>query len=157
MKISPNLYGRMDGSKFWCFPCFPENSLLCVILRYTVYLFFIDNFCQNIKSLCEQDSMLRIHSKLDRNWQELSVCTEQYNNHIHMILTLDFCRLTWANLNPIRNILNSTKVQLHIGFLMHVWRTQSDRRIFFTEMHFYETFLRQICYLFRKGTNFEIK
>ena len=38
MKISPNLYGRMDGSKFWCFPWFPENSLLCVILCYTVYL-----------------------------------------------------------------------------------------------------------------------
>ena len=37
IKISPNLYGRMDGSKFWCFPWFPENSLLCVILRYTVY------------------------------------------------------------------------------------------------------------------------
>ena len=37
MKISQNLYGRMDGSKFWCFPWFPENSLLCVILRYTVY------------------------------------------------------------------------------------------------------------------------
>ena len=39
MKISPNLYGRMDGSKFWCFPWFPENSLLCVILCYTVYAF----------------------------------------------------------------------------------------------------------------------
>ena len=39
MKISPNLYGRMDGSKFWCFPWFPENSLLCVILRYTVYMY----------------------------------------------------------------------------------------------------------------------
>ena len=38
MKISPNLYGRMDGSKFWCFPWFPENSLLCVIFRYTVYI-----------------------------------------------------------------------------------------------------------------------
>ena len=38
MKISPNLYGRMNGSKFWCFPWFPENSLLCVILRYTVYI-----------------------------------------------------------------------------------------------------------------------
>ena len=32
MKISPNLYGRMDGLKFWCFLWFPENSLLCVIL-----------------------------------------------------------------------------------------------------------------------------
>ena len=38
MKISPNLYGRMDGSKFWCFPWFPEKSLLCVILCYTVYI-----------------------------------------------------------------------------------------------------------------------
>ena len=36
MKISPNLCGRMDGSKFWCFPWFSENFLLCVILRYTV-------------------------------------------------------------------------------------------------------------------------
>ena len=36
MKISPNLYGRKDGSRFLCFPWFPENSLLCVILRYTV-------------------------------------------------------------------------------------------------------------------------
>ena len=38
MKISPNLHGRMDGLKFWCFPWFPENSLLCVKLRYTVYM-----------------------------------------------------------------------------------------------------------------------
>ena len=38
IKISPNLYGRMAGSKFWCFPWFPENSLLCVILCYTVYI-----------------------------------------------------------------------------------------------------------------------
>ena len=37
MKISPNLYDRMDGSKFWCFPWFPKNSWLCIILRYTVY------------------------------------------------------------------------------------------------------------------------
>ena len=37
MKISPNLYGRMDGSKFWWFQWFPENSLQFVILRYAVY------------------------------------------------------------------------------------------------------------------------
>jgi hypothetical protein len=37
IKISPNLYGRLNWSKFCCFPWFPENSLLCVILRYTVY------------------------------------------------------------------------------------------------------------------------
>ena len=43
IKISPNLYGRMDGSKFWCFPWFPENSLLCVILRYTVYVWVPNN------------------------------------------------------------------------------------------------------------------
>ena len=30
--------GRMDESKFWCFFWFPENSLLYVILRYTVYV-----------------------------------------------------------------------------------------------------------------------
>ena len=38
MKTSPNLHGRMDGLKFWCFLWFPENSLVCVILRYTVYV-----------------------------------------------------------------------------------------------------------------------
>ena len=37
MKISPNLYGRLDGSKFWHFLWFPANSLLCVIKHYTVY------------------------------------------------------------------------------------------------------------------------
>ena len=37
-KISPNVYGRMNRSKFWRFPWFPANSLLCVILRYTVYI-----------------------------------------------------------------------------------------------------------------------
>ena len=42
MKISPNLYGRMDESIFWCFPWFPGNFLLCVIYRYTVYpIFFV--------------------------------------------------------------------------------------------------------------------
>jgi hypothetical protein len=45
MKISLNLYGRMNGSKFWCFPWFLENSLLCAILRYTVYLRY---FCTTI-------------------------------------------------------------------------------------------------------------
>ena len=40
LKISPNLYGRMDGSKSWWFPWFLENSFLCVILRYTVYFYF---------------------------------------------------------------------------------------------------------------------
>ena len=38
MKISPNLYGRLDGSKFWRFPWFPAIFLLCVIKRYTVYV-----------------------------------------------------------------------------------------------------------------------
>ena len=36
MKISHKLCDRMDGTQFWCFPWFPANSLLCVILRYTV-------------------------------------------------------------------------------------------------------------------------
>ena len=42
MKISQNLYGRMDGSKFLSFPWLPGNFLLCVILRYTVYVFCSD-------------------------------------------------------------------------------------------------------------------
>ena len=46
MKISPNLYGRMDGSKFWHFPWFPGNFLLCVIYRYTVYF---TNYSQNFQ------------------------------------------------------------------------------------------------------------
>ena len=41
MKISPNLYGRLDGSKFWHFPWFPAIFLLCVIKRYTVYTNFV--------------------------------------------------------------------------------------------------------------------
>ena len=45
MKISPNLYGRMDGSKFWCFPWFPENSAMrnigviqCIYCGYSLKL-----------------------------------------------------------------------------------------------------------------------
>ena len=34
----------MDRSKFLFFPWFPENSLLCTILRYTVYLIAIPLF-----------------------------------------------------------------------------------------------------------------
>ena len=41
MKISHKLCDRMDGTQFWCFPWFPANSLLCVILCYTVYLFLM--------------------------------------------------------------------------------------------------------------------
>ena len=33
MKISLKLCDRMDGTQFSCFPWFPENYLLCVILR----------------------------------------------------------------------------------------------------------------------------
>ena len=36
MKISYKLCDRMNGSQFWCFSWFPENSLLYVILLYTV-------------------------------------------------------------------------------------------------------------------------
>ena len=38
MKISHKLCDRMDGTQFWCFPWLSANSLLCVILRYTMYL-----------------------------------------------------------------------------------------------------------------------
>ena len=50
MKISPNLHGRMDELKLGCFHWFPENSLLCVILRYTVYI---------PRYVCKPDSHLR--------------------------------------------------------------------------------------------------
>ena len=39
MKISHKSSGRIDGTQFWCLPWFPANSLLCVIYRYTVYVF----------------------------------------------------------------------------------------------------------------------
>ena len=39
MKISHKLCDRMDGTQFWCFSWFPTNSLLCVILHYTVYVY----------------------------------------------------------------------------------------------------------------------
>ena len=39
MKISHKLCDRMDGTQFWFFLWFPVNSLLCVILCYTVYIF----------------------------------------------------------------------------------------------------------------------
>ena len=37
MNISHKLCDRMDGTQFWCFPWSPANSLLCVLLRYTVW------------------------------------------------------------------------------------------------------------------------
>ena len=40
IKISRIFLGSKDGSKFWWLPWFPAISLLCVILRYTVYVFF---------------------------------------------------------------------------------------------------------------------
>ena len=77
MKISPNLYGRMDGSKR--FPWFLENSLLCVILHYTVYIFSIsvdswlgasasleslEDFNENICSgLLENNKIIDLHDK----------------------------------------------------------------------------------------------
>ena len=38
-KINPNLYGIIDGSKFWWFPWFPENSLMRNI-TLTVYVHY---------------------------------------------------------------------------------------------------------------------
>ena len=44
MKICHKLCDRTNGTQFWCFPLFPANSLLCVRLRYTVYLFVCLSF-----------------------------------------------------------------------------------------------------------------
>ena len=38
-------------------------------------LIFHNNFWQDIKSFCKQNSKLRIHSRPDRNQSKLSVCT----------------------------------------------------------------------------------
>ena len=35
---------------------------------------FIHNFCRNVRKFSKQNYLLRIHSKPDRNWQELSAC-----------------------------------------------------------------------------------
>ena len=43
--------------------------------KLSLDLIFIANFCQNIKSFCKHNSMLIIHSKPFRNWQELTVCS----------------------------------------------------------------------------------
>ena len=48
--------------------------------KLSLDLIFIDNFCQNIKSFCEQNSMLRIHSKPDRNSPELTQCPTGNNS-----------------------------------------------------------------------------
>ena len=41
MKISHKLCDRMDGTQIWCFSWFPANSLLFVIFRYTVYMYYV--------------------------------------------------------------------------------------------------------------------
>ena len=38
MKICHKLCDRKNGTQFWCFSWFPANSLLCVILCYTVHM-----------------------------------------------------------------------------------------------------------------------
>ena len=53
-------------------------------------MIFIDKICQNItvyytvqniKSFVKQNDMLRIHSKPDRNWQDLTMCTTYMSGH----------------------------------------------------------------------------
>ena len=43
MKISHKLCDSINGTQFWWFPWFPANSLLCVIYRYTVYIWKCEN------------------------------------------------------------------------------------------------------------------
>ena len=67
LKISLNLYGRMDGLKFWRFPWFPANSFLCVIKRYTVYLNKkVHILWESHKSLMKSKYSLII--KCQKNW-----------------------------------------------------------------------------------------
>ena len=57
-KISPNLYGRLDGSKFWCFPWFPANSLLCKIKRYLYSVSFYSKFLKKLTIIWENWKIL---------------------------------------------------------------------------------------------------
>ena len=47
MKISQSFLCSKDGSKFYWLPWFPANSLLCVMLRYTVLVRRIETFLLN--------------------------------------------------------------------------------------------------------------
>ena len=42
--------------------------------KLSLDLILVDNFCQNIKSFCKQNSVLQIHSLPDRIWKKLTVC-----------------------------------------------------------------------------------
>ena len=86
MKISPNFYGRMDGS-FWCFPWFPENSLLCVILRYTVYM---DNLYHQTKISIEVLKIIIIWLEINNcrkkmSWQILQFRVENKTTRHHLL------------------------------------------------------------------------
>ena len=97
MKISPNLYGRMDGSKFWRFPWFPENFLLYVILRYTVYLLFS---CRYI--------YLDLHPFLSLNPE-----TEIYFEHTKILINIPFWKASYFWLY-IKQINDTSTLHLYL-------------------------------------------
>ena len=96
MKISPNLYGRMDGSKFWCFPWFPENSLLCVILRYTVYIGTNIKYCVNNLSKIKSSIL-----KAKIYWFQVNLKVSSYPlKYVQCFLHKNWCVLECFNGKP---------------------------------------------------------
>ena len=76
MKISHKLCDRMNRTQFWCFPLFPANSLLCVIIPYTVYKIFTLKHSAEVSLLSslQNDKIVRCVSRIKflnlkiRNW-----------------------------------------------------------------------------------------
>ena len=91
IKTSPKLYGRMDGWKFWCLPWFPENSLLCVILCYTVQCMSkLFNNYQYLKPLIKKsehfDSSLLSESSSRVFWSWFSIWQQTISGNVNIYL-----------------------------------------------------------------------
>ena len=114
MKTSPNLYGRMDNSKFWCFPWFSENSLLCVILRYTVYLIWLLISSLGLSWLLENNSMsflsvwlsnVKTKRKIAPNFRAFS---EYMNFPISVISDWNLESILWFWIDFIKSLKNAS-------------------------------------------------
>ena len=100
MKIISNLYDRMDGSNICCYPCFPANSLLCVIKRYTVYVSF---------QIPGQIRLIWAVINYSSNWQQVFYITHIYDNFQINIQEITQIRKSWASLisNQKKNVGSS--------------------------------------------------
>ena len=76
-EMQASLPCRMNGTQFWCFPWFPANSLLCIILRYTVYNYeinytFLKHFFEFLNFLIQNVAdKQRVFSRIVHPWDGL--------------------------------------------------------------------------------------